>query len=405
MSASPLPHIPLRADFLTGLTHDDAPLAAAPSPGMANLQVQDQHDEAELTRLHELLAQVGRELAEPLTAALERVTTLTTTGRIDRAGLRALRDEVDRARQAGIWCQQISRLASGRVRQSHERVHLTHTVQSVLAYRARELHAKGIQLTQSLQAVEVNIDASMLFGLLNALVDWWLDSAQGMVEFQIDTRTWPVRARLHCRFTHHPMDQSVAATPESIESSLSTMHWHLLAQTARTMGLVVERRLDATHAHLTLEFPNTVHALMAETVVPDEAQHGFADSVNSKPLAGSHVLVVSSRRDLRVQLREATKTMGLVVDFVGSVREAAEFCQEGLPHAIVFEGALRSAQFDQMAASIRQEVPEFVFIELLEEGNTFEISTMSATGMARVGREAIASTLPSALVYELSRVM
>src|SRR5690606_14266845 len=86
-----------------------------------------------------LLGRLGRDLAEPLTAALERVTTLASTGRIDHAGLRALREEVDRARQAGIRCQQIARMAAGRIRQSHERVHLTNTVQSVLAYRAREL--------------------------------------------------------------------------------------------------------------------------------------------------------------------------------------------------------------------------------------------------------------------------
>lgn len=161
----------------------------------------------ELARWQELLAQVGRELAEPLTTALERVTTLTTTGRIDRMGLRALRDEIDRARQAGIWCQQIARLASGRIRQSHERVHLTNTVQSVLAYRAREMHAHGIQLTQSLLPIEVQLDASMLFGLLNALVDWWLDCAHGTVELRVDTRNWPVRAQLHCVFAHHPLDQ------------------------------------------------------------------------------------------------------------------------------------------------------------------------------------------------------
>jgi CheY-like chemotaxis protein len=385
--------------LLVGLGDNDMPSAASSADG------QDAQVDQELGRWHELLAQVGRQLAEPLTAALERVTTLSTTGRIDRAGLRALRDEVDRARQAGIWAQQISRLASGRVRQSHERVHLTNTVQSVLAYRARELHGKGIALTQSLQAVEVQVDASMLFSLLNAMVDWWLDAAQGMVDLRIDTRTWPVQARLNCRFQHHPLDQT--ATPqaaEGIQASLTTMHWHLLEQTARSLGLNVERLIDTTHAQLTLSFPQTVQALMAQ-VEPDAPDHGFADSVNSKPLAGSHVLVVAGRRDLRVQLREATKDMGLVVDFVGSVREAAEFCREGLPHAIVFEGALRNLAFEQLAAGIRQEVPEFVFIELGDEGQRFEISTISPTGMARVGRDAIASTLPSALVYELSRVM
>lgn len=396
MSQPPSPSTLPTAHLLADLGGE---ASEAPTPPASDAAV----DQA-LARWHELLGQLGRELAEPLTAALERVTTLTTTGRIDRTGLRALRDEVDRARQAGIWAQQIARLASGRIRQSHERVHLTHTVQSVLAYRARELHGRGIQLTQSLQPIEVQLDASMLFSLLNALVDWWLDAAQGMVELRIDTRDWPAHARLHCRFQHHPPDQSVPPSAEALQARLGTMHWHLLEQTARSLGLVFDRQIDPSHAQLTLEFPQTVQAMLGQ-VEAEEPDHGFTDSVNSKPLAGSHVLVVASRRDLRVQMREATRTMGLVVDFVGSVREAAEFCREGLPHAIVFEGALRDLAFDQLAAGIRQEVPDFVFIELLDGGHSFEISTISPTGMARVGRDAIASALPSALVYELSRVM
>lgn len=386
------------------------PLAGSLGPGKD--QDEALQADAELARWHELIGQVGRELAEPLTAALERVTTLTTTGRIDRAGLRALRDEIDRARQSGIWCQQISRLASGRVRQSHERVHLSNTVQSVLGYRAREMQARGIQMTQSLLPVEVQVDASMLFGLLNALIDWWLDCAQGAVDLRVDTRDWPVRAQLHSSFPHQSPDQPGAAN-DVIQSRVNTMHWHLLEQTARTLGLVFDRQVDATHARLRLEFPTTVLALVESDHGdhgdhgngPDSSHHGFVDSVNSKPLAGSHVLVIAGRRDLRLQVREALKSMGLVLDFVSSVREAVDFCGEGLPHAIVFEGTQRSRQFEQLAGSIRQEVPEFVFVELVDEGRAFDISTISATGMARVGCECIANALPSALVYELSRVM
>ncbi|WP_179950592.1 hypothetical protein [Aquabacterium olei] len=391
-------HSPL-SDLLRGLGVD-AGGAREPAPPPEN----DAATDAELDRWHELVAQVGRELAEPLTAALERVTTLTTTGRIDRLGLRALRAEVDRARQAGIWCQQIARLASGRVRQSPERVHLTHTVQSTLAYRTRELQARGIQLSQSLLPLEVLTDASMLFSLLNALIDWLLEAAHGVVELRIDQRDWPARARLQARLQHRPLDEARPPSPELLQHRLDTMHWHLLDQTARSMALLIDRQIDATHAVLTLEFPRTVNAVMPQ-LDDDDQYHGFSTSVNSKPLAGSHVLVVASRRDLRVQIREASRDMGLVMDFVGSVREARAFCDEGLPHAIVFEGLLRGRAFDELVASIRQEVPEFVFIEVAEQGQSFEASTLSGTGMARIGADGIASNLPSALVFELSRIM
>jgi hypothetical protein len=44
-----------------------------------------------------------------------------------------------------------------------------------------------------------------------------------------------------------------------------------------------------------------------------------------------------------------------------------------------------------------------VFIEILEEGNSFEISGFRGVDMARVGRDAIAESLPSALTFELSK--
>ena len=354
-----------------------------------------QRTQADLMRFQELVAQVGRELAEPLTAALERVNALMSTGRIDRAGLKSLLSEMDRARQAGIWCQQISRLASGRARQSHERVHLTNTIQSVLAHRARELQARGVQVVQAMAPVEVLADAPMLFSLLNGLVDWWLACAYGTVDLRVDMKSWPAHGQLEVRLNHRPLDLSDGLKEGELPHAVNGLTWHLIDQIAQTMDLKVVRQV---------EFPHTINPLLAPEPA-DEPDQGFATSLNSKPLAGSHVLVVAARRDLRLLIREAVKSMGLIVDFVSSVGEATQFCREALPHAIIFESSLSGQRFDQLVASIRREVPDFVLLEVLEEGSAFDISTISPNGVARVGREAVLTSLPSALVYELARVM
>src|ERR1700758_3162532 len=64
----------------------------------------------------EIIGQIGTEVGLPLSSALERVTVLATTGKIDRAGLRMLREEIERARRAGMIGQQLARFASGRIR-------------------------------------------------------------------------------------------------------------------------------------------------------------------------------------------------------------------------------------------------------------------------------------------------
>jgi hypothetical protein len=354
-------------------------------------------------RWRDLVSTVGCEIAAPLTAALERVHALTTTGRIDKAGLRALRDEIESARRAGMIAQQLTRFASTRLRQSHERLALAETLDSVLAHRARETQARGISVKPCLKPADVIVDASLLFSLLNTVLDWALANARSQIEFTVDMKAWPAHARLACRFAHRPADELDDGAPAPAASTaLDSLTWRLLEQTAWTMGLPVTRSLKHGEALLTLEFPRTAHDQM-EGVSTIELDQGFGLSSNSKPLAGSHVLVVASRREMRVRVRDAIRHMGLVIDLVSSVEEAADFCRDGLPHAIIVEGILAGERLKALRTEICAELPDFPFIEIIEEGASFAMSGFGGATMGRVGRDAIESALPSVLMFELSR--
>jgi hypothetical protein len=358
--------------------------------------------EGEHERWHELVSQIGAEIAAPLTAALERINSLTSTGRIDRQGLRALREEVEAARQAGMIGQQLTRFASGRLRQSHERLQLADVLNGVIAHRMRQTTARGISLKPSLKPAEVIVDASLLFSMLNSTLDWALANAHSQIEFRIDIKSWPAHALLTCRFAHRPVDQMTDGASATAPCGLDSLTWRLLEQTAWTMGLVVERRDEAHLTTLTVEFPRTASSEI-EGISTMEINDGFAPSNNSQPLAGSHVLVVAARRELRAQVRDALRDMSLIIDFVNSVDEAAAFCRDGLPHAVIIESIQTGERFARLREEIGAEVPDFVFIEIVEEGAIFEMSGFSGRAMARVGREGLASSLPSALMFELSK--
>ena len=363
------------------------------------------HDEGkpgESVQWHELVAQIGAEIAGPLTAALERINALTNTGRIDRLGLRALRDEVEAARQAGMIGQQLTRFASGRLRQSHERLQLAEVLGGVLSHRSRETQARGIMLKPVLNPAEVIVDPSLLFSLLNSTLDWALANAQSQIEFTIDIKPWPAHARLACRFANRPIDEFAEGARSATPRSPDSLTWRLLQQTAWAMGLLVERKDEGHVCTLTLEFPRPAGNEM-EGVSTLEMNDGFAPSANSQPLAGSHVLVIASRRELRVQIRDALRNMSLIIDFVNSVEEAVGFCREGLPHAIIIEAILSGERYAQFREEVTAEAPDFVFIEIIEEGNTFELSSFSGTNVARVGREGLATSLQPALMFELSK--
>jgi CheY-like chemotaxis protein len=353
----------------------------------------------------EIIGQIGTEVGLPLSAALERVTVLATTGKIDRAGLRMLREEIERARRAGMIGQQLARFASGRLRQSPEQISITQMLREVLLQRGREATARQIEISQALKPAEIVVDATLLYALLQAIVDWSLDLAQKALEFKLDIKAWPPHARLTVRFAHTSSDASDRLTPVGTPlPSLDSMSWRLVQQISWTLGLVMDRAVSEHETTLTIEFPRTIHDEI-EGVSIVEMDQGFGVSDNSKPLAGSHVLVVSSGREVRSLIRESIRHMGLLVDFVNSVEEAEEFCRDALPHAIIYESVLSGDRFHRLRAGISAEMPAFVFIEIAPEGGALRLSTHGNENGARIGREAVMQSLPSALIFELSRTI
>ena len=354
---------------------------------------------ADGVRWRDLMAELGAEIAHPLTRALERVNALTASGRIDRAALRLLREEIEAARQLGMTAQLLARFASAGLAQSRERVALLDTLQSVLTHRKRETDARGISVQPTATAVDVIVDASLMCSLLNTLIDWALTQTRSAIELLIDVDPWQAHARLTCRFALIATDPATPAPPP-----LDTLTWRLLEQTAAAMHLGLARRVNDRTVTVTLEFALPANADI-EGLSAVDLDQGFDSSINSKPLAGSHVVVIASRRGVRSRIRDVLHPMGLIVDMVASIDEAADFCRDGLPHAIIVEGILHGERFDRFRADIRAEVPGFPFIDIVEEGKDFNVSDDIGAERARVGQDALEAALPSVLMFELSRTL
>ncbi len=404
----------------------------------------------------EIVQQLGAEVAGPLSTALERIQELISTGQIDRQGLRALRDSVAQAREAGMVTQQLARLASGRLRLARERVHLTQVMRGVLAQRSRETQARGIQVRQLLQPIEIMTDGSLLFSLLNAVMDWALANTHSSLEMRLDLTPWPTKARLVCRFAHRSLDLGNAPTVTLSDTpeSLNSLTWRLIEQTALTMGVLPLREDEAGITLLTLEFPHIASeerpagagSLSEKGGAGASTAGGTSSSVpssvaasgtgsasssdrasrpsthspsvshlldrddtlpphNSKPLAGCHLLIVSARKELRQEIQDAVRHMGLIVDTVASMNEALEFCEEGLPHGIAFEQSLHGPDFDRLHADVTAEVPGFSFIEVRDGEQPTQLSTATPDRLARIARSHLGDALPSVLLFELSKAI
>ncbi|HEU4459011.1 MAG TPA: hypothetical protein VFR90_07805 [Methylibium sp.] len=353
-----------------------------------------------------LVAQVGREVAEPLSAALERVVQLATTGRIDQASLRELRGEIESARRIGIVGQQLARFGARRLRQSDEKLDLAATLQNVLTQRSRELGSRGIEVKHSSRPIEVLADPALLFSLLNSLVDWAVELGGKRVTLRVDRDPVTRHGRIACHV--HEADARRPAVPEAAGMQRPvSLNRHLLLELAGSLGLAVASEHEAGRTALLLGFPKTADLDAPPDAAPPERDPGDISSLNSKPLAGSHVLVLSARRALRLEVRESIARMGLVLDFVGSVDEAISFCNETMPHALVYEGVLHGAKLEQFARELRAELPAIGLVEIVEQADTWSppltAAEPPALERAKVGRESLYHQLPPALVFELSR--
>lgn len=389
------------------MPHHPPPPPTAPPAAANDVQQGPSH-----VQWADIVQQLGAEIAGPLSSALERIHNLISTGQIDRQSLRALRESVAQARESGMIGQQLARLASGRLRLTRERLHLTQVLRSVLAHRSRETQARGIQVRQALKPIEIMADGALLFSLLNALMDWALASTHSSIDLRLELSSWPAKARLSCRFANRSLElindtRGQAEAP----SRLDSLAWRLVEQTALTMGLLPLREDEAGITLLTLEFPHTVgdepgiNAAEPASVAPEPTTRDFHPSANSKPLAGSHLLIITPRPELRALLQDAVRHMGLIIDMVGTIEEAAQFCLEGLPHGIVYEAAARGEALDELRGDVLREVPSFSFIEVLDEDHITQLSTATADGIARVARKHLVDALPSMLLFEFSKAL
>jgi len=332
------------------------------------------------------------------------VATLTATGRIDRDSLRVLREEIDLARRAGIMGQQVVRLGNGHVQLASERLDLTALLRDVLRQRGREIETRGIEVRQVFAAATVMSDATLLFSLLQTLLDWTFEHAFSRIDIKLDVKNWPAHARLAVNFAHMPPDEADAVVlPANTEDAvLSTMSWRLMQQTAAVLGLHMQRKDTPGKTELLIEFPETLPPRIepAGTTTFEEVS---ATPHNSQPLAGRHVMVLAGRREVRNVVREALRPMGLMIDFVNSVEEAQQLVSEGLPHAVVYEASLGGARFERLRNEMLAEVLSLAFIQIAEQGKAVQVLNLAGKQFTSVGRDTIVESLPEALMFELTR--
>jgi hypothetical protein len=150
---------------------------------------------------------------------------------------------------------------------------------------------------------------------------------------------------------------------------------------------------------LTLDFPETPRRwpkLVDELTMLEDPY-----AMSTQPLAGTQVLVLASRGDVRHIVREATADMGMLVDIVDTLAEARDYALEIPPDVLTVDE--RDTEVDQWLAELQAggSGPPLVHVSSRFKG--LEVSSSGRFELTRVGSESAVRDLPAALRYALSK--
>lgn len=347
----------------------------------------------------QLAGVIGSQLADPLAAMQHVLQEFDRTQNISGSQMQLLKLSLDSARDVARKSQQITRLAGGRLRQSHERLRLDELLRDALLARTKAFQQRGVELHHSLRTVEVIVDAALLSSLMDAALDWALSMGSRLV-VTLGMKNWPEHGMLTLKASE---SVSYGAFNDDRQGG-DTLGWYLLSEIARAMGVSVDRVNTATDVSLTIEFPRTVKHLEGLTAVELDTE---GDSISSefKPLAGHRLLVITQDEKLRLETLAVTRQLGLEVTFTPSTAKGMRFCEGDMPHLVIIDERLRDAVFDELQESLRKLEPNFPFIEIASKANTFEVADWTSASMTRVSHDCMRAQMPHILTMELAKMM
>lgn len=341
-----------------------------------------------------LLAGLADQVTEGASALQNTIDLLLSKGRITKLEHRALSIPADRIKLSGVSAQRINRFYGGRIRQSHEKVGMADLVEGVLQERKKDFTLLGVELRRKLKPVEVLVDPTVAHTFVNAVLDWGLPFGN-RIDVRMDLNAWPRHARLQLRVSNDGVPPSSHATADSLS-------WMLVRQIALAAGgIEIDRQLTDEGVNFTALFSRTVQAVDGISAVDLSDDH----SSLFKSLSGVYVLTISPTLQIRADVRDALREIGIISDSVVDFQQARDAVMSRMPNLIVVDAEIKDRGFDLFRRELLREVFEFPFVEISPDDSSFDMSGFGEFSMAKVGRGNVREALGTAVMFELAKMM
>jgi hypothetical protein len=354
-----------------------------------------------------LVATLSEQAVESSNLILRALDFMVGAGRMRRAEAKALSNALYRMRDTSLRAQQITRLASGRIRQARDRVELADLIRDLLDSRREEFAAANANVHSMLSPVDVLLDPPVAVSLVNNAVDWGLSFSKE-VTLTLETPVWPAPAKLLVRVTTPPRTTGPVSgqhtgtwgTKERGRRLNDGLHWMLLRQMAASANLTVTRSGVEGAAILTIEFPKT---FLSSDGLSSVELFG-EDSPGATSLLNAWVLVIAGDDRLRITATDTLRHAGIGVKSVPSLAEARLLAASGKPNALVVEtNVIGTADFSAFKTEVMGHDGSCPVVEITERAPSFQSSGFQGFEVVKVGREQIKKDLGPTVLFELAK--
>jgi hypothetical protein len=124
-----------------------------------------------------------------------------------------------------------------------------------------------------------------------------------------------------------------------------------------------------------------------------------------KSLQGVYALIVSPSLQIRSDVRDALREIGVSADSVVDLIQAREASAHRMPSLVVIDAVLKGPEFDQFRRALMRDAMDMPFVEISPDDSAFDMSGFGDMAMARVGRGNIRESLGTAVMFELAKTI
>src|SRR5690606_17002214 len=156
--------------------------------------------------------------------------------------------------------------------------------------------------------------------------------------------------------------------PSSRPPEMDNLDWALLRQIAATTGgIELQRRVTADSITATAMFHRTVQAIdgMSAVDLSEDPTSAF------KSLQSVYALVISPSLQIRADVRDALREIGVSADGVVDLQQARETLTRRTPNVVVIDADLKGPEFDQFRRVLLREAMDVPCVEISSDDTSF----------------------------------